>query len=150
MNDFYIYLSVEPYLKAYLEHHFGNPVRLPERSPEHDLIFRLLQPGSKAPAPDTGEGSNLMIRIPSYRKKNPAVYNYFPNKAKRALVGSLDGLFRLNLWKEMNKLSTSNSSLTDLIYAWMELHGIPEEHWETIRQKYYRMRDRYDKKGIAI
>lgn len=150
MNDFYIYLSVEPYLKHYLEYHFGDPVSLPESSPEHDLIFRFLQQGSKADTPDIGEGSNLRVKIPSFRKKNPTVFHYFPEKAKRALVSSLDGLFKINLWKEMNKLCTSNSTITDIVYAWMECHGIPEDHWETIRQKYYRMRDRYEKSGIAV
>ena len=36
------------------------------------------------------------------------------------------------------------------IYAWCEKHGIDIDYADTIRQRYYRIRDQYTKKGIDL
>lgn len=36
------------------------------------------------------------------------------------------------------------------IYAWCEKHGIDIDYADTIRQRYYRIREQYAKKGIDL
>ena len=66
------------------------------------------------------------------------------------LVESFDTIFLNNLWTELGDIQNINCSLTNVIYSWLEKHEISEEHWETIRQKYYRIRKRFQEKGIKL
>ena len=43
MNKFLVYLHVEPYMKQWLIHSFGNPVEFPASSNENAVIRRFTQ-----------------------------------------------------------------------------------------------------------
>jgi len=150
MNDFFIYLKVPQYLKDYLENHLGDPVKLPKDSPESILVKRFLQKKSDAPEPDLGEGCNLRVQIPWSKEKDPRIYQYLPPVAKQCLISSFDDILVTNMWNDLMPLIDSRCTLTNLIYAWMEQHGIDEDHWETIRQRFYRLRKKYMKTGIKL
>lgn len=149
-NNYYIYLKVEDYLKEWLENHFGTPVILPKDSPENRFIIRMLQHKNEADAPDLGDGCNVAIRIPWSKEKDPRRYNYFSDIAKNSLENALHSLFIQNMWTELMDIRNPNMNITDAIYAWLDLHGINPCHWETIRQKYYRLRDKYRRQGVRV
>lgn len=148
--DYFIYLKVESYLAQWITKSLGDPVDLPRESPEIKLIKRFLDTQPKGLNPDTGTESNLKVIIPWSKEKDPRTYNYLSPRAKEILIESFETIFLNNLWSELGSLENINASLTNVIYAYLEKHGIDEEHWETIRQKYYRIRKRYQKKGIKL
>lgn len=148
--DYFIYLKVEPYLAQWLTKALGDPIDFPRESPESKLIKRFLDKQPDNATPDTGTDGNLRIIIPWSKEKDPRTYNYLSPRAKEMLVESLDTIFINNLWTELGGLEDIRSSLTNVIYAYLEKHNINEDHWETIRQKYYRIRQRYQKKGIKL
>jgi hypothetical protein len=63
---------------------------------------------------------------------------------------SLYSLFVQNLWAELGDSHQYKVELTNLIYAWLDKHGIEDKYWECIRQKYYRLRKLYAEKNIKL
>jgi hypothetical protein len=53
------------------------------------------------------------------------------------------------LWNELSVLFNEDVQISDIIYAFMENHGISDDpkNWETIRQMYLRLRKTYQKRA---
>lgn len=151
MSEFLITIQVEPYLADWIHCHFGNPVKLIKESPEQVLLKRFLD---KAPLDynPIGEEGNVRIEIPSFKEKDARCgYHYLSPRAKGLLAESFETLFLLNMWSELGNLDNVNCELTSVIYAWLEKHKMDDRHWETVRQKYYRLRKKYrQEKNIKI
>lgn len=142
----YIYLPLEPYVAQWFVHEMGGePVRLPRRSAESDIIEYFLSPTPEGELPAKREAGSIVIEIPSYKHKEAVYFNYLSPKALAALARCITVRFRVQLWQDLHRLHQNPSSLTDLIYAWMEFHGIEctERNWEVIRQFYFRKRKIY-------
>ena len=154
-----ITLNVEPYLAAWLKKHFGNPVELLKDSPESRLLKRLLD---KQPDTITPEIGNIKVHLPYFKEKDPRVYSFLCESGKAALVESFEAMFINNLWSEVGNLENLNCRLTSVIRGWCEKHGIIQgtdhitevtllkqveeqnaKNFETVRQKYYRLRKKY-------
>lgn len=148
MNEYLIYLEVPAYLAQWARRHFGDPVELPRDSVESRLVKRMLD---KEPSDVPDLSGNLRLKIPMSKEKDPrSGWTYLSPCAKRCLQESLYTIFLQNLWSELGDLQNVNCELTSLIYAWLEKHGIDESQWETIRQKYYRLRKLYACKGVRL
>lgn len=151
--DYYVYLNLERYLAEwYIHESGGSPVVLKKGSAESDVLECFLQKLPADKMPDTGKESNVTIKIPCFKYKDPRTYNYLPPLAKKALERTIYIRFRVQMWNELYKLDNTECCITDLIYAWMEKHGITpdEKNWENIRQMYLRKRNSYRKcKKIA-
>ncbi len=143
MSERCIYLNVEPYLAEWIKNSHGDPVEMVKDSPESRLLKLFLDKQPADVPVDNPADFNLAIKIPWYKEKDSRVYFYMKPKAKAMIVECYETLFLQNLWTELGSVQTLNCSITQLIYAWLERHGMSEEHWETIRQKYYRLRKRY-------
>lgn len=151
--EYFLYLKAEPYLAAFLNTSFGNPVELDKDSPESRIIREYISKTPTGEIPDMGEDSNLTIRLPYFKEADPRVYNYMGKAAKRALLESFDQLVEKCMMKEIGSLENCRrGKIAPQIYAWMEKHGIPdnEVNWYTISQKYYRLRKKYLKNGIKL
>lgn len=150
MSEFVIYVKLEKYLSQWLTFALGNPVRFPAQSNENAVIRRFIQ---KLPAdrkPEMAAEGLTAIVIPDSKAKDPAVFNYFGPRAKEALTEAIEDLFRRNMWAEIGSLLDGSVGLNKTIAAWCELHGIDDDFSETVRQKYYRIRNSYTKKGIFL
>jgi hypothetical protein len=151
--EYYIYLKTQPYLAEFVTHSFGNPVTLERDSPESRIIREYI---SKLPAnnkPDMGEDANIKVRIPFFKEADPRVYNHFGSAAKLALVESFNQLMEKCMMKEIGSLeNVHRGNISDLIYAWMEKHGISDNgnNWYTVSKKYYRLRKKYIQNGIKV
>lgn len=145
MSDICIYLKMEPYLSEWVYCHFGNPVKLLKEGIESNLMKRMLSEIPEGARPDTEKDGNVKVVIPYYKEKDPRTFNYLSPRAKNALVESFENLFKINLFSELGTLDNIKCNKTTVIYSYCEKHKISEEHWETIRQKYYRIRKRYFK-----
>lgn len=149
--EFLIYLHLEPYLAEWYLHENENvePVHLKRGSAESDIVELFLTKLPKDAVPDSEDDANVRIVIPYFRARDPMTYNYLPPRAKKALAKTIYTRFRVQLWEELHRLENTETFITDLIYAWMEKHGIScsPENCETIRQCYYRKRKTYSKKS---
>lgn len=146
-----IYLKVVPYLAQWAQNEFGGtmPIDLPKRSPERDVIEHFIQKRPDNLQSDILKNANLVIRIPSFRDKNPERgYTYLPDKARKLLIHRLKVRFNIELMEDLYTLKNSNKEITKIIEAWMEKHGIEDtaRNTETIRQIFYRKRKSYEKK----
>ena len=54
------------------------------------------------------------------------------------------------MWAELDGMFDGTVGLNKTIAAWCELHGIDDDYVETVRQKYYRMRNSYNKRGVFL
>lgn len=146
-----IHLMIEPYLKQWLINDMGGePVLFPRGSHERDLLEHFLKERTQADDPDLPTEETVAIQLPKFRDKNVKKYNVLPPRARLAMARAIYIRFRISLWSEIHVLDLGQRNLTDVIYAWMEKHGIEltEQNWQTIRQQYYRMRKVYREKNI--
>ena len=148
MSRFVIYIKLETYLHQWLTHHLGNPVVFPAQSNENATIRRFLQKQPDGTRPQLAKEGLTAICIPDSKAKDPSVFNYMGPSGKEAVVECIEDLFRRNLWHEMGDLAPSRRGVNGQIAAWCEMHGIGIDYIETVRQKYYRMRKAYAKKGL--
>jgi hypothetical protein len=148
--EYVIYLKAIPCLADFINHTFGNPVRLDRDSPETRIVRKLLSrtpPGKMPDAAGTAD-FNLTVIIPWFKEADRRVYNYFSPAAKKVLVESFNQIMERSMIDEIGKVETFYSGkISALIYSWMEKHGIEDNqtNWYTISQKYYRMRKKYVK-----
>lgn len=151
MSNFVIYLKLEKYLSQWLTHSLGTPVRFPAQSNENAVIRRFLQKLPSEKKPEMHSEGMTSVVIPDSKAKPPIVYNYLGPRAKEALIEAIEDLFRRNLWTELGDMALEqNIGVNKMIAAWCEMHGVEDDYVETVRQKYYRMRNAYTKKGISL
>lgn len=150
MSDFLIYINVSPYVAEWAISHLGNPIEFPKDSVENRLIKKFLDKTPTGESPDTKGDSNLSVKIPFFKLKDPRTYNYMCDEAKELLVESLETLLVHNMWSELGSLENLNCSMKKCIIAWCRKHGISEAYEDTIAQKFYRLRKRYARKGIFL
>lgn len=149
MREVLLYIKLEPYVAQWFVNEMGGePVHLPKRSSESEIIEYFLTPTPKNEVPILKEEGSISIVLPTYKHKDPTYFNYLPPKAMAALARCINVRFRVQLWQDLHKLHNTECRMTDLIYAWMEKHGIDctESNWEAIRQFYFRKRKIYLKK----
>lgn len=149
MSNFVVYVRFEPFVAQWLTHSYGSPVVFPAQSVENSVLRRFTQkqPGAvpAAPPPDA-----LAIVLPDSRAKDPAVYNHLGRHGQKAVVEIVEDNFRRALWNELHDLLRQRLKLMTAIYSWCELHGISIDYADTIRQRFYRIRDAYVKKGVEM
>ena len=150
MADTLIYLELEDYLRDWLINENGNPVVVKKNSAESDILETFLTTPPAEPIKDLPAENKVAIRLPSFKYKDTRTHNYLPVRARLALAHAIKVRFRVQMWEELYTFNNVEGCITDIIYAWMEKHGIDltEKNWETIRQMYFRKRKVYRTKKI--
>lgn len=145
MSQFSLYIKAPEYLDQWLRHEFWdadtNRVIFPRGSAPRAVLQSLLR---KAPRNhhETNDPSSLPVEVPSFRGVNAATFNYLSDRGRAALISACRKLFQATLFNELHELFDHDVQITDIIYDFMDRHGIErtEKNWETIRQMYSRMR----------
>ena len=150
MSNIVFYIKLERYLRQWLVNALGDPVQFPAGSNENAVIRRFIRKLPKDQVPEMAGQGLTAIRIPDSKAKPPQYYNYMGQHAKACIIEAIEDLFRRNLWAEIGYMKQCHCSLNSIITAWCEMHGIDDDYTETVRQKYYRMRTAYTKKGIFL
>ena len=148
MSNICIYLNnVEPYLKQWFIHEHGGeyPVSLVRGSAESNILKLFL---TKRPAdvlPELDNPDALAIYAPSFKKQDPRVYNYLPHSAKIALHQCIKNRFDVQMWHDLHQFGNVGKQNDELVYAWMDAHGIEqtERNWNAIVKRYQRKRNVY-------
>ncbi len=146
MSNFSIYLEVEPYLAQWFVNEQGGnvPVQLLRGSLESKILELYLMKRPDGVLPESGEGK-LAIAIPDFRHKNPKWYNHLPKFATMALKNVIRNRFDVQLYSDLHHFGNITKRQDELIYAWMEHHGIEinDTNWNAIAKRYQRQREIY-------
>lgn len=142
-----IYLELEDYLAQWFinDHGGETPVRLTRGSIESKILEIYLIPLPAGATPEIERPGTIPIAIPCFRAKPPATYNHLPPHARSALLNVIRERFDVQLWQELHTFGKITRRRDELIYAWMEKHGIEltDRNWNAIAKRYQRQRDLY-------
>lgn len=147
MSNICVYLqNVEPYLKQWFIHEHGGeyPVSLVRGSVESNILMLFLE-NKKADHIEAIDEKTLAIYIPSYKRCDPRNRNFLPERAKVALHKCIKNRFDVQMWQDLHQFNNLGLQIDDIIYAWMEKHGIEptETNWNAIAKRYQRKRKAY-------
>lgn len=138
---------MEDYLAQWFVHEQGgtDPVQLMRGSVESKLLELYLAHRPDDLLPDTRGEGKVAIAIPSFRNRPAEVFNYLPPRAMASLQAIVRDRFDLQLWQDLHKFGRIGKRQDELIYAWMEKHGIAmtETNWNSIAKRYQRQRNVY-------
>lgn len=145
MSQFSLFVKAPDYLAQWLRHDYWDEetgrVVFPQGSAPRAVLQSLLrrQPRGWVQGDTTGL---LRVEVPSFKGINPATYNYLSADGQSALVSACKVLFKSVLFLELSPLFPHEVQITDIVYDFMDRHGIERDpkNWETIRQMYFRMR----------
>ena len=146
MSKLSIYITVPDYLDQWLRSEYWDTetkrVVFPRGSAPRAILQSCL---AKAPAdrmPHFPSNREIPIEVPTFKGINPHVYCHLPERGKKALVSCLKKYFAALVWQELHPLLSHDVQITDVVYAFLDRHGIEPtpQNWETVRQMYYRLR----------
>lgn len=149
MSQLNVYVNVPAYLGEWLRNEFWNPetkrVEFPRGSAPRAILQSLLTRPPRGWFATRGDVSGCIpIEVPTFKGVNPHTYCHLSDRGKKALVSSIRKLFQSVLWRELSPLLEHDVQITDVIYAFLDNHGIDStpQNWETVRQMYFRLRKR--------
>ena len=87
----------------------------------------------------------MCIELPNFRSKDTRSNFYLPPKATEALKACIRNRFDIEMWNALHRFDAIFQRQDNLIYAFMEKHGIEqtEKNWNAIAKRYQRKRDIY-------
>lgn len=150
MSKFVVYVQVEPYLKQWLTHSFGDPVEFPSSSNENAVLRRFLSKRPINNLPEQPGERDVAICMTVKEVVSLWAFRLGVRYAKQALTESINDLFRINMWSDLGDLNDMSCKKMSAFRSWCEQQGIDIEYAETIRMKWYRMRKAYQEKGINL
>lgn len=150
MSQICLYIPLEDYLAQWFIHEHGGevPVYLTRGSVESKILEVYLTHRPEDQLPEIGGEGKLAIAIPSFRNRPPEVFNYLPQRALSSLLTIIRNRFDIQLWTDLHHFGKISKRQDELIYAWMEKHGIEmtETNWNAIAKRYQRQRTIYIKR----
>ncbi len=146
-DDILIYIPLEKYVADWFIHEQGGeiPVKLIRSSIENQIIETFIQKPPKDFVPELNHQGKIPIVLTGYRHKPKESWNYLPKEAMKALCICIQNRFDICLWKEIHRFLPKYSRTKQLIFAFIEKHGIEleESTFDTIAKRYQRKRDSY-------
>lgn len=145
MSQFSVYINPPEYLGQWLRHDFWDDeserVVFPRGSAPRAVLSSLLRKAPRDFRPGDTSGQ-IPVEVPTFKGINPATFNDLSPTGQTALISACKKLFQSTLSNELHELFSHDVQITDIIYEFMDRHGIDrtERNWETIRQMYSRMR----------
>lgn len=164
MTEQLLYLTLPPYLAQWYadecrrnEHaredtyksepyRYPTPVKPLRGSLESGILELFLTKQPAAVPEDFKDGANLVLAIPSFRNRDPRIYNYLRPSAREALQAAIHTRFQVKLFQDIHELVGVGKARKDLtIIAWMEQHAIDftETNYNSILKVFDRMRNTY-------
>lgn len=139
---------LDPYLAQWFIHEQGgdNPVHITRGSAESDILelFLTTRPKDKSGLePDDDGELNVTIALPNFKHKDTRDNNYMPPRALLALKHAIRVRFLVQLYKELFTIKNFDLQKKELIWAFMEAHGIEftDTNWRAIDKIYLRKRN---------
>ena len=146
LPEYTIELPMEPYLKQWVINEFGGAaVSFPKNSVENHILEIFLIRKPHFTRRDEPSDDTLTILLPYFKYKDVRQFNYLPNSGMYALHKCIRSRFIINLWNDLHTFGHIGKMKQDIIWAWMESHGIEmtDTNWNTIDKLYMRKRQVY-------
>ena len=149
MDPIFIYIHLDDYLAQWFINDQGGkyPVELKRGSVESIILesFLAKQPEDIPQQTEANNPDAVKIAIPFFKSKDVNYFNYLPKRAEDLLVATIRNRFDVELWTTLHKFTSIINRQDELIYAFMESHGIEinEKNWCTIAKRYQRKRTVY-------
>ena len=142
-----IYISLPPYIAAWLRHDSANyPIRFSRSSVEFLILeqFCVNDPALAVEIDRSSIMDLIAVAVPEFKYKDSS-YCFLTDSGRRALEQCIKDRFNIILWKGLHKFGHIGKQRKYLILAWMEANGIPDEgsNWDAIEKRYQRQRDSY-------
>lgn len=144
MSKFVIYVELKPFIAQWATNHFGNPIVFPPQSVGNARIVAVLRRRPEGTNPDLPAEGLIPICIPYSKQKDPESWNFVTPSGKRFVAEYIESIFQDNLYSEFKAMcgDGGKAKLQTAAYAWCEMHGISIDYADTIRQRFYRERER--------
>ena len=164
MTDHLLYLSLPPYLAQWYAdecrrneqarsdtyapepYRFPQPIQPIRGSLESGILEVFLTKQPAAVPQDFKEGANIVLAIPSFRNRDPRIYNYLRPSAREMLKAAIHSRFQVKLFQDIHQLVGFGKARKDLtIVAWMEQHGIEvdDTNYNSVLKVFDRVRNTY-------
>ena len=135
------------YLAQWLKHRHGGaaPISFIRGSIESKMLQKITVPLPKGECPAKCQEGEIAIVIPWNKYHDPRTYNHITECGKRCLIQVCKNNFDIELWEFLSDFGKIGRKQKDLIYLFMEQHGIIEDGscWDAIAKIYQRMRNIY-------
>lgn len=146
MSDITLSFQCEDYLRQWFIHINGgsSPVRLKKNTPESNCLqFALRSKSENISSPEI-DGIPLVVFIPCFRFKNPKDYNSITETGRKMFLSILRMRFDEQIWYDLHSIYNFGITKEDLIYTWMESHGIDptEKNFNAVAKRLQRLRSR--------
>ena len=148
MSGIFIYIKLEPWLAQWvINEQGGNPLAFNRNSTEHKILEMSLIRQPYGVSPDLPGENKVAVELPHFKYKDVRVYNHLPQNAKRAIKQCIRNRFVIELWQDLHTFGYIGKRKQDIIYAWMEAHGIDatETNFFALQKIYQRKREAYRK-----
>lgn len=150
MSNFVVYIPLKPFIAQWAVHHFGRPIVFPPQSVGNARIIAILRKRPEGAEPDVDRPGLTPVAIPYSKQKDPESWNYVTPSGKRFIAEYIEALFRDNLYTEFKEMCGKDSKLQTAAYTWCEMHGVSIDYADTIRQRFYRERERLLARGVDL
>lgn len=148
-QSYYVYIHLDDYLAQWFIHDHGGkyPVQLTRGSVESNILESFLerQPEDVPQQIEANNPDAVKVAIPDFKSRDITTYNYLPKYAEELLVAVIRNRFDVELWTSLHKFSALFKRQDELIFAFMQRHGIVvnEKNWNAIAKRYQRKRRSY-------
>jgi len=155
MSQYVIRLQLQPFIAAWLRSHYGDPVTFPARSAERLAVRRLTVSRRSDAERLYGERqlesgmTTVEVSVPDCSYKRASTFHYLSRRGRRRLTQMVDDLFQADLFGQLTSRTARGSLLKDAVWDWCMASGIAPDHTDTIRQRFYRMRESHKQCGLA-
>lgn len=149
MEHVFLYIHLDDYLAQWFIYEQGGkyPVELTRGSIECNILeqFLISQPKNAAISTEADNRNAVKIVLPSFRHKDTRYFNYLPKRAVSLLINCIRNRFDVDLWNSLHKFPSLLCRQDELIYSFMESHGIEinDKNWAAIAKRYQRKRKLY-------
>lgn len=150
MSKIVTYIELKPFIAQWAVYHFGSPIVFPAQSVGNARIIAILRKRPDGAAPDVERSGLTPVAIPYSKQKDPESWNYVTPSGKRFIAEYIEALFKDNLYHEFNEMCSEDSKLQTAAYTWCEMHGVDIDYADTIRQRFYRERERLLACGVDL
>lgn len=149
MKDITTRFRAPRYLRQWMTTRFGCPVRFPPRSAENALLRSLM---TRPPAGTewAADDDCVSIVLPDCRLRKPEHYHFLSRRSRAVLLSHIDGLFRLQLWRDMTPALIGTVPIGQALENWCRDNGIGVDGLDAVSKKFYRMRREYARSGIVL
>lgn len=149
MSDIVVYVELDSYLAQWLTHKNEGviPIVFPKNSYENDVLELSLSLRPKNTYDDGPKEGKIPIAVPYFKNKDVRSNNYLPRSGEIAIQKSIRQRFVMELWRDLHKFGNIGKQRKELLFAWMEAHGIEpsDKNWNTLAKIYQRRQDAYRK-----